>query len=108
MCGHRLFASSVSWNRPPGHAMRNCLRRLKKALSQRPLVPMSGPARGGLQRPQAGFTSAIVKTMASLLMTMSIVTADGAMADERSERVEQTVPQRPGMKTEDDYRRFVQ
>ena len=46
--------------------------------------------------------------MASLLMTMSIVAADGAMADERSERLEQIVPQRPGMKTEDDYQRFVQ
>ena len=67
---------------------------------------MSGFKRSRLQRPQAGFTSAIVKMMASLLMTMSIVTADGAMAE--SERLEQMVPQRPGMKTEDDYRRFVQ
>src|SRR5262245_3980761 len=108
MCGHRLFARSVSWNRPPGHAMRNCLRGFKKALSQRPPAPMSGFKRNRLERPQAGFTSAIVKMMASLLMTMSIVTADGAMAAERSESPEQMVPQRPGMKTEDDYRRFVQ
>jgi hypothetical protein len=69
---------------------------------------MSGLKHGRLQRPQAGFTSAIVKVMASLLMTTSIVTADGAMAAERSDSLEQMVPQRPGMKTEDDYRRFVQ
>ena len=41
-------------------------------------------------------------------MTMSIVTADGAIADERLEFPEKMVPQRPGMKTEDDYRRFAQ
>jgi hypothetical protein len=46
--------------------------------------------------------------MASLLMTMSIVAGDGAIADERSDRLEQMVPQRPGMKTEDDYKRFAQ
>jgi hypothetical protein len=84
------------------------LRGFKKALSQRPLAPMSGLARSGLQRPLGGFPSAIVKMMASLLMTMSIVTADGASADERSESLGQTVPQRPGMKTEDDFKRFVQ
>lgn len=87
--------------------MRNSLRGFKKALSQTSLASMSGLARSGLQHPQGGFTSAIVKMMASLLMAMSIVTADGAMADERSERLEQMVPQRPGMKTEDDYQRFA-
>jgi hypothetical protein len=68
---------------------------------------MSDLASSGLQRSYGGFTSAIVKMVASLLMTMSIVTADGAMAAEQSERLEQMVPQRPGMKTEDDYRRFA-
>src|SRR5262245_26913883 len=85
--------------------MRNCLRGFKKTLSQCPLAPSL--ASSGLQRSQCGFTSAIVKMAASLLMAMSIVTADGAMAAEPSERLEQTVPQRPGMKTEDDYRRFA-
>ena len=39
---------------------------------------------------------------------ISLVTADRAVADERSELREQMVPQRPGMKSEEDYRRFVQ
>jgi len=66
---------------------------------------MSGLANGGLQRWQ-GAVSAIAM-MASVLVTIGIVTADGAMADERPESLEQMVPQRPGMKTEDDYQRFV-
>jgi len=45
--------------------------------------------------------------MASLLMTMSIVAAEGGMAEERPEFLEQKAPQRPGMKTEDDYKRFA-
>jgi hypothetical protein len=46
--------------------------------------------------------------MASILMTISIVTGDGAKADEWTESLEQMVPQRPGMKTEEDYQRFAQ
>ena len=88
--------------------MRNCLRGSTKALSQSPLAQMSGLASSELQRPPRGFTSTIMKMMVGLLMAMSIVTADGAIADERLESLEQMVPQRPGMKTEDDYRRFAQ
>jgi len=46
--------------------------------------------------------------MASLVVTMSIVTAGGAIADERLEFLEQMKPQRPGMRTEEDYQRFAQ
>ncbi len=49
-----------------------------------------------------------VTMMASLLVAMSIVTDDRAIAGERLESVEQMVPQRPGMKTEEDYQRFEQ
>jgi len=45
--------------------------------------------------------------LASLLMTLSLVTGDRATADERLELPEQMVPQRPGMKSEEDYQRFV-
>jgi len=48
-----------------------------------------------------------VKVMLSLLLTMSVVAGDGAKADEQTERLEPLVPQRPGMKTENDYQRFV-
>ena len=41
-------------------------------------------------------------------MTMSIVAGDRAIAGEPSELIEQTVPQRPGMKSERDYQRFEQ
>jgi hypothetical protein len=74
--------------------MRNSLQSSSKASSQSPAQTSS-------------FTFALVKMMASLLMTMGIVTGEGAMADERLELHEQMVPQRPGMKTEDDYQRFV-
>ena len=74
--------------------MRNSLQSSSKASSQSPAQTSS-------------FTSAFVKMMASLLMTMGIVTGEGAMADERLELLEQMAPQRPGMKTEDDYRRFA-
>jgi hypothetical protein len=55
-----------------------------------------------------GHTSAIVKMIAGLLVTMSIVTGGGAIADEWLESLERMVPQRPGMRTEEDYRRFAQ
>jgi hypothetical protein len=106
MCGYRLSARKRELEQG-GHVMRNCLRGFKKALSQSLLAPMSGLASRGLCRSHGGFTSAIVKMVASLLMTISIVTADGAIADEQSERLEQMVPQRPGMKSEEDYRRFA-
>jgi hypothetical protein len=74
--------------------MRNSPQSSSKASSQNPAQTSS-------------FTFALVKMMASLLMTMGIVTGEGAMADERLELLEQMAPQRPGMKTEDDYRRFA-
>jgi len=46
--------------------------------------------------------------LASLLMAMSLLTGDRATADDRSELTEQMVPQRPGMKSEEDYQRFAQ
>jgi hypothetical protein len=69
---------------------------------------MSGFASRGLQCAKGVFTPTIAKMMASLLMTISIVTGDGAKADEWTDSLEQMVPQRPGMKTEEDYQRFVQ
>src|SRR5262245_15059378 len=87
MRGRRLFAIKRELEQAADCVMRNCLRGSPKALSQ---------------------ASTIVKMMASLLMTMSIVTADGAIADERLESPEKMVPQRPGMKTEADYQRFAQ
>ena len=39
---------------------------------------------------------------------MSLVTGDRATADEQSKLAEQMAPQRPGMKSEQDYQRFVQ
>jgi len=74
--------------------MRNSLQSSSKASSQNPTQTSS-------------FTSALVKMMASLLMTMGVVTGEGAMAGERLELLEQMAPQRPGMKTEDDYQRFA-
>jgi hypothetical protein len=41
-------------------------------------------------------------------MTMNIVTGDRAIAGEPLELLEQMVPQRPGMKSEEDYQRFLQ
>jgi hypothetical protein len=46
--------------------------------------------------------------MSGLLLAMSIVTGRPALADQRSEFLDEMVPQRPGMKTEEDYQRFVQ
>src|SRR5262249_25197419 len=72
--------------------MRNSLQSSSKASSQCPAQTSS-------------FTLAIVKMMASLLMTMGMVTEEGAMADERLELLEQMAPKRRGMKTEGVYGR---
>jgi hypothetical protein len=69
---------------------------------------MSGIANNGLQYPQSALASAIVQSMAALLMTMSIVTGDRAIAGEPQQLLEQMAPQRPGMKSEQDYQRFEQ
>jgi hypothetical protein len=49
-----------------------------------------------------------VKIVASLLLTMGVVTGGGVWADQRSEFLGEMVPQRPGMKNEEDYQRFAQ
>jgi len=76
--------------------MRNSLRRPNTTSSWSALARTGS----GLQHPQRGFTSA--KVLASLLLTMSLLAAHRASADE------QMVLQRPGMKSEQDYQRFVQ
>ena len=68
---------------------------------------MSGIAESGLQRSEGCLNSTIVKIVASLLM-LGVVTGGGALADQRLESFDEMVPQRPGMKTEEDYQRFVQ
>jgi len=49
-----------------------------------------------------------VKIVVSLLLAMSVVTGGGVWADQRSEFLDEMVPQRPGMKTEEDYQLFAQ
>jgi hypothetical protein len=49
-----------------------------------------------------------VNVVASLLLAMGVVTGGGALAGQRLEFLDEMVPQRPGMKTEEDYQRFVQ
>ena len=68
---------------------------------------MSGIAESGLQRSEGCLNSTIVKIVASLLM-LGVVTGGGALADQRLESFDEMMPQRPGMKTEEDYQRFVQ
>jgi hypothetical protein len=69
---------------------------------------MSGIAESGLQHPEGSSNSTIVNVVASLLIAMGVVTGGGAAADQRLEFLDELVPQRPGMKTEEDYQRFVQ
>jgi hypothetical protein len=77
-------------------------------MEDNPPAQMSGIALSDPQSSKWGFASTIVKVTASLMITMSVVAGDGAKADERTESLQQMVPQRPGMKTEEDYQRFVQ
>jgi hypothetical protein len=72
------------------------------------MAPMSGLVKSGLQHPEGSFSSAIVNVVAGLLLAMGVVTGGGALADQRLEFSDEMVPQRPGMKTEEDYQRFVQ
>ena len=69
---------------------------------------MAGITESGLQHPEGGLNSTIVKVVASLLPAIGVVTGGGALADQRLEFFDEMVPQRPGMKTEEDYQRFVQ
>ena len=69
---------------------------------------MSGIAESGLQHSERCLNSTIVKIVASLLLMLGVVTGGGALADQRLESFDEMVPQRPGMKTEEDYQRFVQ
>jgi hypothetical protein len=77
-------------------------------MEDNPPAQMSGIAPSDPQSSKWGFASTIVKMTASLMITMSVVAGDGAKADERTESLQQMVPQPPGMKTEEDYQRFVQ
>jgi hypothetical protein len=72
------------------------------------MAPMSGIAESGLQHPEGSSNSTTVNVVASLLIAMGVVTGGGAAADQRLEFLDELVPQRPGMKTEEDYQRFVQ
>jgi hypothetical protein len=47
-------------------------------------------------------------TLASFLLAIGVVTGASALADQRLEFLDEMVPQRPGMKTEEDHQRFVQ
>ena len=69
---------------------------------------MSGLVKSGLQHPEGSFNSTIVIVVASLLLAMGVVTGGGALADQRLEFLNEMVPQRPGMKTEEDYQGFAQ
>ena len=69
---------------------------------------MSGIAESDLQHSEGCLNSTIVKIVASLLLMLGVVTGGGALADQRLESFDEMVPQRPGMKTEEDYQRFVQ
>lgn len=71
------------------------------------MAPMSGIAESGLQHPEGSFNSAIATVVASLLLAMGVATGGGALADQQLEFLDEMVPQRPGMKTEEDYQRFV-
>ena len=52
--------------------------------------------------------STTVTILSGLLWAVSIHTGGLALADQQSEFLDEMVPQRPGMKTEEDYQRFVQ
>jgi hypothetical protein len=62
----------------------------------------------GLQYRKRGVTPTIARVVAGLLMTIGVVTGWEAVADPALESLEQMQPQRPGMKAEEDYQRFVQ
>ena len=107
MCGLQCFAKIVKRTTSLGSLTRDSVRGLKKPMGQSSMVSMSGLARSCLQHPEGGFNSKIAKIMASLLLTMGVVTGGVALADERLELSDKMVPQRPGMKTAEDYQRFV-
>jgi hypothetical protein len=71
-------------------------------------APMSGIAESGFQHPEECRNSTIMKIVASVLLTLGVVAGGGALADQRLDSFDEMVPQRPGMKTEEDYQRFVQ
>src|SRR5262245_54982055 len=108
MRGRRLFATHVRRKKPPGCLTRNSLRGFKKASGHDLMAPMSGIAESGLQQPEGGFNTAIVKIVTSLLLTICVVTGSDVSADQRLEFLDEMVPQRPGMKTEEDHQRFAQ
>jgi hypothetical protein len=72
------------------------------------MASMSGLVKRGLQHPEGSFNATIVNVVASLLLATGVVAGGGALADQRSDFLDEMVPQRPGMKTEEDHQRFVQ
>src|SRR5262245_39694450 len=83
MRGLRSFTKTVKRIAPLCYLTRDSLRGLKKPAGQSLMASMSGLARSCLQHPEGGFNSTIAKIMASLLLTMGVVTGGGALADER-------------------------
>jgi hypothetical protein len=105
MRGLRLFASSVQREKPLGCLTRSFLRESTKASSQSLTAAMSGLAKSGLRHSARRLNSTIVKIVVVLLLTIGVVDAS---AKQQLEFLEGVRPQRPGMKTEEDYQRFVQ
>jgi len=66
---------------------------------------MSGLAKSGLRPSARRLNSTVVKIVTVLLLTLGVANAS---AKQRLEILDDMLPQRPGMKTEQDYRRFVQ
>src|SRR5689334_18270988 len=108
MRGLRPFARGVKREKPLGCLTRNSLRGFSRASGQSVMPPISGLVKSGLQHPEGSFNSTIVNVVASLLLAMGVVTGGGALADQRLEFLDEMVPQRPGMKTEEDYQGFAQ
>src|SRR5215471_11805855 len=104
----RPFARTAKRKKPLGCLTRNSLRGPSRASSQNVMAPMSGLVGSGLQHPEGSFNSTIVNVVASLLLAMGVVAGGGALADQRLDFLDEMVPQRPGMKTEEDHQRFVQ
>jgi hypothetical protein len=105
MRGLRLFASSEQREKPFGCLTRSFLRESKKASSQRLTAAMSGSAKSGVHPSARRLNSSIVKIVAVLLLPVGVTNAS---ANQRLEILDEVLPQRPGMKTEQDYERFVQ
>src|SRR5947208_2275682 len=94
--------------RAPSLFARRVKRGSKKASSHDLMAPMSGIAESGLQHSGRWLNSTIVQQVVSLMLVFGVVAGRGALADQRLESLDEMVPQRPGMKTGEDYQRFLQ